>query len=306
MGTTKQQRTTVTINDDQVEITNLTKPLWPKQNVLKSHYLHYLSVMSQHMLPFLKNRLLTVIRYPHGIGHESFYQKNCPDYAPPFVHTEQDHDINYIVCNNLQTLIWLGNQGAIEFHIPFQTINQQTPSEIVFDLDPPSQAYFSLAVKAAQIMKDLFDRLQLISFIKLSGNKGLQVYIPLQEGEVTYDETRAFTAFIAHYLIEQEPQMFTIERLKKNRHNRLYVDYIQHAEGKTIIAPYSCRGNEDNLVATPLFWEEITDDLHPTTYPMSSIIERVNKKGCPFASFEEAKKEQPIKPVLQWLKQHQL
>jgi bifunctional non-homologous end joining protein LigD len=288
---------------EEVTVTHPDKPLWPKRKIDKQSYLYYLRDIAPYLMPFLENRLLTVIRYPHGMLGDPFYQKNKPDYAPDFIQTQMSEGINYIVCNNLETLTWLGNQLAFEFHIPFQTIKAKGPSEIVFDLDPPSRDYFHLAIKAALMMKEVFDGLKLLSFIKTSGNKGLQVYIPLPENTFSYDDTRKFTEFMAHYLITKEPDYFTIERLKKNRGNKLYVDYIQHAEGKTIISPYSARGNEDALVATPLFWEEVTEELSPLQFPLDSIMDRINKVGDPFQSYFSAKQNQPFHDILTFLTQ---
>jgi bifunctional non-homologous end joining protein LigD len=284
-----------------ITISHPDKPLWKENDVTKIDYIHYLLEISPFMLPFLKDRLLTVIRFPHGTFGEKFYQKNCPEYAPEFVQTQLNENINYIVCNNEETLLWLGNQLAFEFHIPFQTIHSTGPSEIVFDLDPPSREYFHLALKAAQLLKEVFDGLKLLSFIKTSGNKGLQIYIPLPENQFTYEQTRRFTEFIANFLVTKEPSLFTIERLKKNRHNKLYVDYLQHAEGKTIVAPYSVRGNDGGYVATPLFWNEVTEDLSIEHFPLEKVIPRLQKKGCPFASYFEAKERQQFQPVLDFL-----
>lgn len=288
---------------EDIEITHPDKPLWKDKSITKLEYIHYLVEVSPYMLPFLKDRLLTVIRYPHGMYGEKFYQKNCPEYAPDFIQTSVSEGIEYIVCNDLKTLTWLGNQLSFEFHIPFQTIYSKGPSEIVFDLDPPSREAFPLAKKAATILKGVFDGLKLISFVKTSGNKGIQIYIPLPEDRFSYDDTRQFTEFIANYLTTMEPDLFTTERLKKNRGNRLYVDYVQHAEGKTIVAPYSIRGNDGAYVATPLYWDEITDDLSIEDFPLETIIERINKKGCPFAHYFDAKDEQPFEPVLEFLRQ---
>lgn len=286
-----------------LEITHPEKPLWEQFHIQKTDYILYLREVSPYMLPFLKNRLLTVIRYPHGTFGEAFYQKNCPDYAPDFVETQIADDINYIVCNNLKTLIWLGNQLAIEFHVPFQTIYSKGPSEIVFDLDPPSKEDFHLAVKAALLIKEVLDQLNLIGFIKTSGNKGLQIYLPLPEGEFTFDDTRLFTSFIADYLITKDPDSFTIERMKKKRGNRLYVDYVQHGEGKTIIAPYSLRGNEHGGAATPLYWEEVNVQLEPKMFTMENALNRLKKLGDPFRNYFYTKEIQPFAPVLHVLKQ---
>ncbi|MHC0035662.1 DNA ligase D [Pseudoneobacillus sp. C159] len=286
------------------EITHPEKPIWKQPLINKMEYLYYLREISPFMQPFLENRLLTVIRYPHGLLGEPFYQKNCPDYAPNFINTFLSDDINYILCNDLQTLVWLGNQLAIELHIPFQTVLSKGPSEIVFDLDPPSKEEFPLAVRAALLIKDILSQLQLSGFIKTSGSKGLQIYIPLPENQFTYDDTRLFTFFIANYLITKEPSLFTIERLKKNRGNRLYIDYVQHAEGKTIIAPYSARGRDWAGVATPLYWDEVNDTLRIEDFTVRNTVERVKKMGDPFKDYFKIKEIQPFEPVLQFLKQH--
>ncbi len=288
---------------NDIEISHPDKPLWKSPPVKKIDFIHYLQEISPYFLPFLQNRLLTVIRYPHGMFGEAFYQKNCPEYAPDFVQTFMHEGINYIVCNNLKTLIWLGNQLAFEFHIPFQTLSSNGPSEIVLDLDPPSKKEFKLAIKAAQMIKEVLDQLNLIGFVKTSGNKGLQIYIPLPENEFSYEDTRMFTEFIAEYLISKAPDSFTIERLKKNRQNKLYIDYIQHAEGKTIIAPYSARGNETAALATPLFWEEVTDELHMEDFTILNMMKRINEKGDPFQSYFETKQKQNFSPILEFLKQ---
>ncbi|MBS4190855.1 DNA ligase D [Bacillus sp. FJAT-49705] len=285
-----------------IEVTHPDKPLWAEPPIQKIDYIHYLQEISPYMLPFLKNRLLTVIRYPHGIFGNPFYQKNCPEYAPEFVETEMSDEIIYIICNQLKTLLWLGNQLAFEFHIPFQTTLSKGPSEIVFDLDPPSRDAFGLAIKAALLIKEIFEQLELISFIKTSGNKGLQIYLPLPENTYSYDETRLFTAFIAEYLVTKDPASFTIERMKKNRGNRLYVDYIQHAEGKTIIAPYSPRGTKEATVATPLYWEEVNDHLKMENFQIPQIIKRINNNGNPFHSYFEAKDKQKFGPILEILR----
>lgn len=287
----------------KIEITHPDKPLWKQDFIQKFDYIQYLHAISPYLLPFLVNRALTVIRFPHGVFGEPFFQKNCPDYAPSFVQTYFDDGIDYIVCNDVNTLLWLGNQLAIEFHIPFQTIGSTTPSEIVFDLDPPSKDAFPLAVKAALMIKEILDTFQMISFVKTSGNKGLQVYIPLPDGVFTYEDTRLFTSFIAEYLVTKASDDFTTERMKKKRGNRLYVDYVQHAEGKTLIAPYSVRGNELATVATPLYWEEVNEQLSAEMFRLKTILNRIQENGDPFKDYFAVKKQQPLKEIIDFLKQ---
>ncbi|GGE50973.1 hypothetical protein GCM10011391_32180 [Pullulanibacillus camelliae] len=295
----------IEINGVTLTLTSLNKPLWPKKGLKKADYLHYIHTVSPYMLPFLHQRALTLLRYPHGADGEAFFQKNCPDYAPDFIHTKGIDGIDYIIGNGLETLLWLANQLAFEIHIPFQTVQSQGPSEIMIDLDPPSQNEFPMAIEAALLLKEVFDKLELVSFVKTSGNKGLQLYLPLPENSFTYEDTRLFTTFVAHYLTEIKPDMFTTERLKKNRGQRLYVDYIQHAEGKTIISPYAVRGNDEALVATPLFWHEVNTRLSPKDFPLERIEERLERQGCPFAHFFEVKNKQPFAQVLKGLKEHE-
>ncbi|MGM0873295.1 MAG: DNA ligase D [Bacillota bacterium] len=286
----------------EITITHPDKPLWETTDLKKEQFISYLFQISPFMLPFLKDRLLTVIRFPHGMFGEAFYQKNCPDYAPNFIKTKKYEDIDYIICNDLSTLLWLGNQLAFEYHIPFQTIDSEYPTEIVFDLDPPSKEFFSLAVKAAIEMKKIFDQFQLLTFPKLSGNKGLQIHIPISKNSLSYDETRVFTAFIAEYIVTTFPNDFTIERMKKNRGNRLYVDYIQHAKGKTIIAPYSLRGKKEGAyIASPLFWEEVNDNLSVEQFTIENVLKRSKTIGCPFKQYFTSPQEETLRTLIKGL-----
>lgn len=286
---------------DMVQMTHPDKPVWPEIGISKDGYLHYLQIISPYLLPFLRNRPLTLIRFPHGVPGESFYQKSSPEKIPAFVSTGRVEDLNYLVCNNLETLLWLGNQLALELHIPFQTLQTEHPTEIVFDLDPPSVEQFSLAIRGALDLKGIIDYFKLQSFVKTSGGKGLQLYIPLPENSFSYEEVRVFTEFICRFLCEQKPDLYTIERLKKNRHQKLYLDYVQHAEGKTIIAPYSTRGNEKGLVATPLYWEEVNEQLTPDLFTIPAVLERMKKVGNPFRDFREIGESQDFRSVLNHL-----
>ncbi len=286
----------------QTEITHPDKRLFIDNSITKKDYINYLQEIAPFMLPFLKNRLLTVIRYPHGQFGKSFYQKECPDYAPSFIETYKEGSINHILCNSEDTLIWLGNQLALEFHVPFETIySKNKPTEIVFDLDPPSKDHFTQSIRAAIMLKDIFDNLKLTSFVKTSGNKGMQVYIPLTETEFSYKDVRLFTEFIAKYLISLEPDLFTIERLKKNRSNRLYIDYVQHGRGKTIIAPFSIRGSNDGTVACPLLWEEVNDNLSPEAFTIKEVLSKIKIRGNPFAEFFFTNNTQSFKRVLDFI-----
>ncbi|MRX73279.1 DNA ligase D [Bacillus lacus] len=281
-----------------IQFTHPDKPLWQNPTVTKEAFIAYLMQIAPAMLPFLKDRHLTVIRFPHGTLGEAFYQKNIPDYAPDYISASLYEGISYIICNDLSTLVWLGNQLAIEFHIPFQTARTRNPVEIVFDLDPPSREHFQLAVKAALEMKTIFDQFNIKSYPKLSGNKGLQVHIPLTPDSLSYDQTRLFTEFIAEFLVAKHPNDFTVERLKKNRGDRLYIDYIQHAEGKTIICPYSLRGKEKPFTAAPLFWEDVNSSLTVEDYTMNAVLKRNAVRGCPFKDYFQTPQDSVIRELL--------
>lgn len=268
-----------------VGITHPDKVIWKQPGINKAQFISYLTEVSRFMLPFLENRALTTIRFPHGVPGESFFQKNCPDYAPEFIQTAVIGDNHFIVCNDLSTLTWLGNQLAIEYHVPFQTIDSDLPLEIVFDLDPADRSDFPLAIKAALEIRKILDRLKITGYPKLSGSRGLQIHIPLAGSLLTYPDTRIFTSFIARLLIEKFPDDFTVERLKKDRGDRLYIDYVQHAPGKTIICPYSPRGKEGATVAAPLRWEEVNETLRMDQYTIPFVLQRISEGQCPMQDF---------------------
>ncbi|SFE81250.1 DNA ligase D [Alteribacillus iranensis] len=286
---------------EEVEITHPDKPLWPNHQLQKIDFLRYVRHVAPYVLPFLKDRLLTVIRYPHGIFEEGFYQKDCPDYAPDFVETYFDDDNHFILCNTSKTLLWLANQLAIEWHTPFQRYHSTFVDEIVFDLDPPDTSYFSLAIKGALLVKELCDSFHIVSFVKFSGNKGLQIHIPLPDETYTWDDTNKITEAFGAFLTEKHPALFTQERLKKNRGKKLYIDIPQHRKGKTIIAPYSLRGKELPLVACPLEWEEVDSHLDRELFTTEYVLQRLLVRGCPFSEMTHVKDNQPIDELLQVL-----
>lgn len=282
-----------------IEVSNTDKYLWP-DIFKKKDLLVYIREISPWMLRFLKKRALTVIRCPDGIEEESFFQKNLPDYAPDYLSAEAVED--FIVCNNLEALVWLANHGSIEYHIPFHHIGHVTPLEIVFDLDPPDRERFALAVKASKLLKQILDDLNLVSFVKTSGNKGMQVYIPIREGSMTYEDTSIFTEAVAKTLERAYPDDFTTERLKTNRKGRLYIDYVQHGKDKTLIAPYSPRMTEEGTISAPLYWHEVKEDLNPAVFTIENTVDRIKEIGCPFSSYFDVGNKQKMDKVLKMVK----
>lgn len=287
---------------ERIGVSKIEKVYWPKPMFTKGDFLSYIREISPYMLPFLKSKALTLIRFPEGVDGEFFYQKHLPDYAPDFIDFQESVDGKIIICNNMDSLIWFANHGALEYHIPFQTINSKYPNEIVFDLDPPNREAFSLAIQAANLIKTMLDDLELISFVKTSGNKGIQIHIPILEGSLTYEDTAIFTQAIAFTVEGAYPNLFTTERMKKNRHDRLYIDYVQHGKDKTIIAPYSSRRTEEGTVATPLYWEEVNENLRPEQFLINNVLERVQELGCPFRNYNEAREKQDLTKVMNLVK----
>ncbi|SHG38929.1 DNA ligase D [Ornithinibacillus halophilus] len=285
-----------------VDISKTDKLYWPETNRTKGELLTYMREISPYMLPFLQNRALTIIRCPDGINEESFFQKHLPSYAPSYIKGVGKGDEKLIVCDSLDSLVWFANHGSIEFHVPFQYITSNKPLEIVFDLDPPDRSKFHWAIEASKIIRQLLDDLNLISFIKTSGNKGLQIHIPIPEGTMSYEETAVFTQAIAWTVENQKPDWFTTERMKNKRNGRLYIDYVQHGKDKTIIAPYSPRKTKEASIATPLFWEEVTEHLRPEQFTIKNGVERVQSQGCPFANFYKVGKHQDIDMIVALIK----
>ncbi|MFD1852240.1 DNA ligase D [Oceanobacillus bengalensis] len=283
---------------ERVGVSNSEKLFWPINHFTKGDLLCYIREISPYMLPFTRNHAITFIRCPDGVDGEQFYQKHLPDYAPPFIdHFSQESD-KLIICNHMDSLVWFANHGAMEYHVPFQFVDSSFPKEIVFDLDPPGRERFDLAIQAAQLIKPILDDLGLVSFVKTSGNKGLQIHIPIREESMTYDETAIFTQAIAYTVESAYPDLFTTERMKKKRNGRLYIDYVQHAKDKTIIAPYSPRRTDEGTVATPLLWEEVQEALRPEQFTIGNVVERVQTLGCPWKDYFTIGEKQKLDKVL--------
>jgi bifunctional non-homologous end joining protein LigD len=296
--TTERLQLDLAMLPTSIDFANTEKLYWPDVNLTKGNFLAYIREISPYILPFLANRALTTIRCPDGVNGESFFQKHLPSYAPDFIKGIGKGEEKLIICDSLEALMWFANHGTLEFHVPFQTISSEQPKEIVFDLDPPDRGKFHWAIQAGLLIKQLLDDLQLTSFVKTSGNKGLQIHIPIPEGSMTYDETGVFTQAIAYTIENQHPDLFTTERMKNKRNGRMYIDYVQHGKDKTLIAPYSTRKTPDGTVATPLYWDEVTEDLRPEMFTIENVVQRVQNLGCPFHNYFHVGEEQALDRVI--------
>jgi bifunctional non-homologous end joining protein LigD len=271
------EKSTVLIEGRELTITNPNKLLWPEMGITKLMYLEKLVSLSPYLLKYCRNRYLTVIRYPHGIHDKSFYQKNAPEPRPDFVNTVQLHEIRYIHLDSLPALIWLGNLACLEFHPSFEWIHTDQPAEWVIDIDPSLEVEPRI-MEAVSIVGDILDSLQIASVPKTSGATGVQIYIPIQPG-YTFQQLRDLGQFIGKYVTEKHPQLFTIERMKKDRGDKIYFDYLQHWMGKTLSAPYTPRARIGATVSTPLLWDEVRHNANALDYNLLTIESRLASHG---------------------------
>lgn len=286
------------VEGKEITITNPDKLLWPEAGITKQLYLSYMIKAAPFMLPHVKDRLLTVIRYPHGIHGKHFYQKNVPDYAPDWVKTKVWNETHYILPNDLPTLLWLANQAALEWHVSFHKAYDETPTELVFDLDPSTPS-FDAVIEAALQLKEVLDEMGLPSRVKTSGATGLQVYVPIRP-VYTFEQTRQVSRFVAEYLTQKFPRTLTIERLVKQRGTKLYIDFLQHWRGKTLPAPYSPRATLSATVSTPLEWEEVPR-IHPSQFTIHNVLERLSRKGDLFLPLVDPVRRYSLDPILSFL-----
>ncbi|MBP2000316.1 bifunctional non-homologous end joining protein LigD [Paenibacillus shirakamiensis] len=258
-------------------LTNPDKLLWPEMGITKALYLQKLVALAPYLLPYCRNRYLTTIRYPDGTGGKSFYQKNAPQPLPEFVKTARQDQVNYIHLDNLATLIWLGNLGCLEFHPSFEYIGTNEPAEWVLDIDPSSDQDVRL-MGAISVIGEALHSLGIQSVPKTSGATGVQIIIPIQSG-TTFEQLHKVGTFLSQFLTEKYPELFTTQRLIKDRGNRIYIDYVQHAKGKSLSAPYTPRGRPLATVSTPLLWEEVQQEVKPQDFHLLNMEERLAIHG---------------------------
>lgn len=279
MKTAAKNRTkgTVQVDGHEIQVTNPEKILWPVPGITKLVYLQKLLALSPYLLTYCRNRYLTTIRYPHGVGDKSFYQKNAPVPTPEFVRTAELNGINYVHLDSVPTLLWLGNLACLEFHPSFHFIGDEMPAEWVLDIDPSLENEPRL-MQAVHLIGEVLDSMKIRSIPKTSGASGVQIFVPIQR-RYTFDQLRKIGEFIGKYLVQRHPSLFTIERLKKNRGDLIYIDYLQHWFGKTLSAPYTPRAREHATVSTPLLWEEVAQGCDIRSFNLLTIEERLAKHG---------------------------
>jgi bifunctional non-homologous end joining protein LigD len=277
-----------------IKFSNLKKVYYPAEGYTKGDVLHYYDCVSSLILPHLKDRPLSLKRYPNGIHEEFFFQKNTPDTFPSWLRTElidSEHTgrpIRYVFAEDRASLLYIVNLGCID-HNPWMSRSPhlENPDFVLIDLDP-QECPFELIVDAAIMVKRILDKIGLKGYPKTTGGDGLHVYIPV-EPIYTYDETRTFAELIARLVIAGTPEMFTTPRsVAKRQKNRVYFDYLQNAKSKTIAAPYVLRAYPGAPVATPLEWDEVRRGLHPSQFDIRNAVDRFAERGDLFAGVLDA------------------
>jgi bifunctional non-homologous end joining protein LigD len=276
---------TITVEGQEISLSNPDKLLWPELGITKLHYMQKLIMLAPYLLPYCQNRYLTTIRYPNGINGKSFYQKNIPSTAPAFVNSAKKDTVNYIILDSMSTLLWLGNLAALEFHTSFEYVGGEEPAEWVLDIDPSEENEPRL-MEAIAIIGDTLKSLGVNSIPKTSGATGVQIIIPIKKGH-TFEQLRRIGQFLGEFLTKKYPNLFTIERLIKNRGTKIYIDYVQHSAGKSLSAPYTPRARKHATVSTPLFWAEVQQNVDLRMFNLLTIEERLKKHGDLIAQVEK-------------------
>jgi len=299
-----KKATALDVNGTPVDLSNLDKILYPAAGFTKAQVIDYYIRISQVLLPHLKDRPLTMKRYPDGVDREHFYEKNVPSHTPEWVETfevprnSKNETIRYCLVNNLPTMVWSANLANLEMHaLLAKAPKLEQPTMIVFDLDPGAPADVLSCAQVALWLKDLFDPLRLQCFAKSSGSKGIQVYIPLNT-RTDYESTRAFAQIVAVVLASKHPDLVVANMSKKLRTGKVFIDWSQNAEHKTTICVYSLRDRERPYVSIPVSWQELEKALKRGDAAFfylepEEALKRVDRIGDLFAPLLKLKQKIP-------------
>lgn len=287
----------VTIGGCKISLTHLDKVLFPKDRIIKFDIVKYYFDIASVMLPYVKNRPVSMLRYPNGIDHEGFYQKNAGTYFPQWItlkpiKTSDGKTVHYVVIDKKATLIYLANQLCLTPHIWLSKIDALNyPDRMIFDLDPSGKKFdFSLIQKTALRFKELLETIGLVPFIMTTGSRGLHVVVPL-DGKQNFDTVRAFAYDIALYLQKRDPKNLTLEIRKAARGKKIFLDYLRNSYTATSVAPYAIRAHPGAPIATPIDWDEVHDSkLVSTRYTYATVFKRLEKKGDPWKTISRSVK----------------
>ena len=254
----------VNIGGKRLKLSNLDKVLYPAVGFTKAQVIDYYVRIAPVLLPHLRDRPLTMKRYPDGVDRPYFYEKRCPSHRPKWVQTAdiwsdgKQGVIPFCLINDLPSLVWAANLADLELHTSLSRADAiERPTMVVFDLDPGPPANIVQCSQVALLLREHLDQLRLQSFAKTSGSKGLQLYVPLNT-PVTYDVAKAFARALAELLERQRPNLVVAKMTKSLRAGKVFVDWSQNDEHKTTVCVYSLRAKERPMVSTPVTWEEVS------------------------------------------------
>ena len=256
-------RTVAKLADRRLSLSNLEKVLYPSYGFTKAQVLEYYRRVSKFILPHLKDRALTLKRYPDGVDEEYFFEKRCPPGRPAWVKTARiplDTGEKMTVClvNDLTTLIWVENLASIELHVPLARVGSHKRADaMVFDLDPGQDADVVDCAKVALILKDMLSQSRLAAWVKTSGKKGLHVFVPLNRKEATFDDTKKFSKTVAEVLERGYASLVTSKISKQQRRKKVFINWAQNDPSKTMVCIYSLRAQKTPTVSFPLDWKEL-------------------------------------------------
>lgn len=296
----------VEVDGRELSLTNLDKVLYPKAGFTKGEVVDYYARVAPTIVPHLSGRALTLRRFPEGVEdtEAAFFEKRCPKHRPDWVKTATvvagpwAGEIDFCVCEDLPTLVWMAQLAAIELHPSLSlAAHPDRPTVLVFDLDPGAPADVLDCCRVALRLRELFDRFDLRCFPKTSGSKGLQVYVPLNTG-TDYGKTKPFAKAIAQLLEKQTPDEVVSKMKKAERRGKVFVDWSQNHRRKTTIAVYSLRARERPTVSTPVGWEEVADaaendDADSLVFEAGEVLERIDRHGDLFAPVLELEQALP-------------
>jgi bifunctional non-homologous end joining protein LigD len=298
---------TIEVEGKRLKLTNLEKVLYPETGFTKGQVIDYYARIAPFLIPQLAGRPLTLKRYPEGVDQEFFFEKNATQYRPEWVKTApiwsegNRRTVNYLLADDLPTLLWIANLASIELHPSLSLAPKiEQPTVIAFDLDPGPPANIVECCQVAVWLRDIFEHLGLRSFPKTSGSKGLQIYVPMNT-PTTYEATKPFAHALAGLLEDEHPELVLSDMNKQRRAKKVFVDWSQNDQHKTTIAVYSLRARPHPTVSTPVSWEEVEaalkkKDANLLVFEAHQVLERTAKKGDLFEPVLTLKQKLPRLP----------
>jgi bifunctional non-homologous end joining protein LigD len=297
------ERTQVEVGGHRLALSNLDKVLYPEVGLTKGQVIDYYTRVAEALLPHMRDRPLTLKRYPNGVDGHFFYEKNCPKHRPSWVKTRRidtgSKKIDFCVCQDLPTLVWVANLASLELHTSLSRARPiKRPTMMVFDLDPGPPAGIVDCCRVGLWLRDAMTELGLESFPKTSGSKGLQLYVPLNTADVTYDQTKPLSQALARHLESEHSDMVVSSQKKELRKGKVLIDWSQNDEHKTTVCVYSLRARERPTVSTPLEWREVeaaleSEQADALVFESEEVLERVDQRGDLFAPVLELEQRLP-------------